>query len=166
MVREAAVDTDLLGRRIPKGATIVFSLKVSHEPFATDVVPDETRSESSRTNKGGYRTFWEEDIAEYHPERWLRDDGSFDAKALPKLAFSVGPRACFGKSWVEPITFRKMRILTRIGRKFAAQQFRIMLVVLVLNFEFLPVPDELNSNDAYTSLTRSPSQCYSRMKPI
>lgn len=53
-----------------------------------------------------------------------------------------------------------------IGRKFASQQFRIMLVVLVLNFEFLPIPKALSSDDAFSKLTRSPCQCYARMKPI
>lgn len=53
-----------------------------------------------------------------------------------------------------------------LGRKFATQQFRIMLVVLTMNFEFLPIPDELNSDDAFSKLTRSPCQCYARMKPI
>ncbi|KAF3760019.1 putative cytochrome P450 oxidoreductase [Cryphonectria parasitica EP155] len=147
VVRETSCDTELLGRRIPKGATVVCSTYVAHEPFGDDVVPESARSENSRANKGGYRTVWEADMADYHPERWIRDDGTFDAKAVPKLAFSAGPRGCF-------------------GRKFASQQFRIMLVILTLNFEFLPLPQALDSNDAFSKLTRSPCQCYARMKQI
>lgn len=97
VVREASVDTELLGHRIPKGATVVCSTYVAHKAFNEDVVPEEVRSDNSKMNKGGYRAYWEADMAEYHPERWMRDDGSFDAKAVPKLAFSAGPRGCFGE---------------------------------------------------------------------
>lgn len=97
VVRETSVDTELLGHRIPKGATVVCSTYVAHKAFSEDVVPEEVRSDNSKMNKGGYRAYWEADMAEYHPERWMRDDGSFDAKAVPKLAFSAGPRGCFGE---------------------------------------------------------------------
>ncbi|KUI57025.1 Cytochrome P450 3A16 [Cytospora mali] len=147
VVREASCDTELLGRRIPKGATVVCSTYVAHKPFDEKTVPESARSANSRVNKMGYGAIWQQDMDEYHPERWMRDDGSFDAKAVPKLAFSAGPRGCF-------------------GRKFAQQQFRIMLVVMVLNFEYLPIPEELNSYDAFSKLTRSPCQCFVRMNPI
>lgn len=96
VVREAACDTELLGYQIPKGSTVVCSTYVAHRPFGKDIVPEDARSENSQANNGGYRAFWEEDMTEYHPERWLREDGSFDSKAVPKLAFSAGPRQCFG----------------------------------------------------------------------
>lgn len=98
LVRETAHDTELLGHVIPKGTTVVSSLYVGHKPFPADIVPDEVRSESSRNNKGGFKGFWQDDIDQYHPERWLMDDGTFDPKALPRLAFSTGPRPCSGKS--------------------------------------------------------------------
>lgn len=94
VVREAACDTELLGHRVPKGTTLVCSTYVAHKPFD---VPDGARSATSRGNRM-YGAFWQRDLDEFHPERWLRDDGSFDAKALPKLAFSVGTRQCFGKA--------------------------------------------------------------------
>lgn len=53
-----------------------------------------------------------------------------------------------------------------VGRKFATQQFRIMLVVILSNFELLPIPDHLNNFDAYSKITRSPCQCFVRMNPI
>jgi hypothetical protein len=93
IVREAACDAELLGHRVPKGATLVCSTYVAHKPFA---VPDAMRSVSSRADTA-YGTFWQTDMNEFHPERWLRADGSFDAKALPRLAFGTGARACFGK---------------------------------------------------------------------
>lgn len=98
VVREATADTELLGHRIPRGATVVCSTYVAHRPFGEDLVPEEVRSDNSRANKGGYRSYWEPNMDGYHPERWLRQDGSFDAKSVPKLAFSAGPRGCFGES--------------------------------------------------------------------
>lgn len=168
VVREAACNADLLGHRVPKGATLVCSTYVGHKPFA---VPDEARSATSRANTA-YGTFWQPDMDEFHPERWLRADGSFDAKALPRLAFGAGTRACFGRSRPsQPL--REQRMLSPVGtnikltgRKFATQQFRIVLVVMLLNFELLPIPDHLNSFDAFSKITRNPCQCFVRMKPI
>lgn len=99
LVRETACDTQLLGHAIPKGATVVSSLYVGNKPFPSEIVPDEVRSENSRSNKGGFKSFWQSDMDGYHPERWLLDDGTFDAKALPRLAFSTGPRPCSGNSF-------------------------------------------------------------------
>lgn len=98
LVRETSCDTELLGHVIPKGATVVSSLYVGNKPFTSEIVPDEVRSENSRNNKGNFKSFWQSDMGEYHPERWLMDDGAFDAKALPRLAFSTGPRPCSGES--------------------------------------------------------------------
>lgn len=98
LVRETTCDTELLGHAIPKGATVVSSLYVGNKPFTSEVVPDKARSETSRSNKGGFKSFWQSDIDEYHPERWLTEGGTFDAKSLPRLAFSTGPRPCFGES--------------------------------------------------------------------
>lgn len=97
VVREASCDADLLGRRVPRGATVVCSTYVAHRPFGEDTVPESARAAGSRLNKGGYGAVWQQDMDEYHPERWLRGDGSFDAKAVPRLAFSAGPRGCFGE---------------------------------------------------------------------
>lgn len=101
IVREATCDAELLGHRVPKGATLVCSTYVAHKPFA---VPDSVRSATSRTNTA-YGAFWQHDMDEFHPERWLRADGSFDAKAMPRLAFGAGIRACFGED-----CFRTARI--------------------------------------------------------
>jgi hypothetical protein len=35
---------------------------------------------------------------QFDPDRWLREDGSFDPNAGPSLPFSLGQRGCFGKS--------------------------------------------------------------------
>lgn len=37
-----------------------------------------------------------DDIRRFNPDRWLREDGSFDKDAGPFLAFATGCRACFG----------------------------------------------------------------------
>jgi hypothetical protein len=79
IVREAACDAELLGHGVPKGATLVCSTYVAHKPFA---VSDAARSPTSRANMAR-GAIWQPDLDDFHPERWLRADGSFDATALP-----------------------------------------------------------------------------------
>lgn len=53
-----------------------------------------------------------------------------------------------------------------VRRKFTTQHFRIVLVVILLDFELLLLPENLNSPDAFSNITRSPCQCFVRLRPI
>lgn len=53
-----------------------------------------------------------------------------------------------------------------MGLKFVSQQFRIVLVALLLNLELLLVPDQLNNFEALSKTTRGPFQCLVRMNTI
>lgn len=46
------------------------------------------------------------------------------------------------------------------------QQLRVMITLIVLNFEFKAVPQDLNSSDAYSKLLRMPHQSYIRLEPL
>jgi len=56
------------------------------------------------TGKDRGRSWDEDDIRQFRPERWLVPDGSakggvvFDQNAGPSLPMSAGPRGCFGES--------------------------------------------------------------------
>ena len=43
-------------------------------------------------------SLWGEDCEEFRPERWLREDGTFQPESPAKYpVFHVGPRMCLGK---------------------------------------------------------------------
>lgn len=94
LVRTATVDTQILGYHVPKGAIIMGSSYVAEQPFD---IPESQRSQHSQNTKKNVKSYYSgSDMDEFRPERWLAEDGSFDLHALPRLAFSAGPRACFG----------------------------------------------------------------------
>jgi cytochrome P450 len=94
LVRVATVDTQILGYAIPKGAHVMCSPYVGEAPFD---VPESLRSARAREAKYSVDSLWSPDMGEFRPERWLDEAGNFHPTAYRRLAFSAGPRACFGK---------------------------------------------------------------------
>ena len=167
LVRVATVDTQVLGYPIPKGAHIVCSSYVAEEPFQ---IPEGLRSPRSQDSKSNVRSLYDPDGMDgFRPERWLDVNGSFEPKSLPRLAFSAGPRACFGKSLSCQAGIVVIAILTfypQTGRRMAMQKLRIMLAILVLNFKFEAVPEPLNSPLGRQKALRIPAQCFVRLTPL
>lgn len=148
--RTATVDTTVLGHHIPKG-TDIFLLQLGPDYFLPPFpISDSVRHESSL--KANHQIgSWIPDADEmnkFRPERWLaKDEGGhevFNAQAGPHLAFGLGPRGCF-------------------GRRLAYLQMRIILVLIIWNFELLPCPAELSSFEAIDMMTTRPKQCYIRL---
>jgi len=152
--REAICDTELLGRRIPKG-TVVMCLSRGPSVLKPALPVDEAaRSESSRAAKG--RAWDDADISQFRPERWLVEPpagsaadavAEFDQQAGPQLAFGLGTRGCF-------------------GRRLAYLELRIILTLIVWNFELLPCPEELSGYGAREGLTYKPKDCYVRLSAL
>lgn len=93
--RVATMDTEILGFHIPKGASVTFSPYVGRKPWD---IPEERRSKLSQQSKDNFRFQWDpRGMDEWEPERWLAEDGSFDPRKFPRLAFSAGPRVCYGR---------------------------------------------------------------------
>jgi hypothetical protein len=90
------MDTEILGHKIPKGTHIICNAEVAGQKF--DVL-EQSRSSSSQAAgvKHGKNFDAEKDLHAFEPERWIGNDGNFDAYALPRLSFSLGPRGCFGE---------------------------------------------------------------------
>ena len=97
-MRVATVDTEILGYKVPKGATVMCNAQFVTEP---QEVKEEMRSYSCRAAGGKKRKGVQtQDVDPFLPERWLVADESgrelFNGNALTRLAFGLGPRGCFG----------------------------------------------------------------------
>ncbi|OAP64682.1 hypothetical protein AYL99_00654 [Fonsecaea erecta] len=147
-IRTTTVDTTLLGHTIPKG-TDVFLMQNGPGYLSPPLpVDDSKRSASSLAakNRVGQWTPDEDDMKTFRPERWLVQDLEtgkevFDAQAGPHLAFGLGPRACF-------------------GRRLAYLQMRIIVVMMIWNFELRETPPTVSSWAATNKLARHPRMCY------
>lgn len=66
--------------------------------------------------------------------------------------------------------FQSIVILTNlphgIGQKFALQELRISLTLLILTFKFEPIPDALNSMAGFQRVLRVPKQSFVRLSII
>ncbi|KAH8900487.1 cytochrome P450 [Thozetella sp. PMI_491] len=151
--RQATVDTEILGCRVPAGSNILLNTRLTQSQGA---VPERIRSQSSQVAqekraRGGLDGESGRDLEEFEPRRWLTKDMRgkevFDPNSLPVLIFGGGLRGCFGK-------------------RLAMQELRIMIVLLVLNFEFLPLPESLTSMEGIEKLFRRPKISHVRLRSL
>lgn len=165
LVRSATVDTEILGYHIPKGAHIMCNAQFMDEPLQ---VPEELRSPSSQAaEKRRSGPFCMQELSKFRPERWIEtlEDGSraFNGSALTRLAFSLGPRGCFGMLGCPSCNLILLTDALDIGRRLAVQELRITLTLLVLNFQFLEISQALDSPSGHQKILRHPQQCYVRL---
>lgn len=158
--RQCTRDTVVLGHPIPKGTTVVVVNKGPGFTAPSLPIDESRRSETcQRAYRHGqgdppahYRTLDEDGMAEFDPRRWLvrsaeTGEDEFDATAWPSIPFGLGQRGCFGK-------------------KMAYLQFRMLLTLLVWEFEFLKCPGELSTYDSVQILTNQPRKCYVALKAL
>lgn len=163
--REAMEDTILLGYHIPKG-TMVFSLgKGASIVTPAFEIDDTKRNETYHLavkNRGKVPNWDPADVEVFSPERWLvpvttqeeKDqlNGTgpgyeFDSSAGPQIAFGMGRRSCF-------------------GRRLAYVELRILLSLIVWNFELLKCSEELSGYEAKDGVTHKPLKNYIRLRKV
>ncbi|KAK7699122.1 hypothetical protein SLS64_011899 [Diaporthe eres] len=149
--RETMVDTVILGHKIPKGTLLTMSsggASVNAPVFEVDEARRHASSQEAKKS-GRARHDWDPtDSGVFKPERWLVNDGNeFDAASGPQLAFSLGTRSCFGK-------------------RLAYLQLRMLVTLIVWNFELSRCPDELSSYGHKTILTTEPTQSFVRLSKV
>ncbi|KAK4159853.1 cytochrome P450 3A24 [Cladorrhinum sp. PSN259] len=151
--RQALTDTEVLGQKIPKGSNVLMSLRITKPPFPVD---ENLRSATSRTAhakkmRDGFAGESGRDLDKYEPRRWLyRDDEGkevFDAYTMPTLTFGGGYRGCFGK-------------------RMAMMELKIIIATIMLNFEFLPLPEELASMAAIEKVFRKPQMANVKLRAV
>lgn len=157
--REATQDTFLMGHRIPKGTLVMYLqngpsfMMPAHE---TEETRPRQHSQDDK-NQRRHRAWSDDDIASFKPERWLVEtqatdtDGetafNFNGSAGPTHPFGLGPRSCF-------------------GRRLAYLELRIMLTLLIWNFDLLECPAELSSWNGKSGIVYKPIQCFVRLKKV
>ncbi|KAL2201533.1 cytochrome P450 [Corynascus similis CBS 632.67] len=114
-------------------------------------VDESTRSPSSKAAKRW--GVWDEsrDLKLFEPERWIvtREDGGydFDATAGPQLGFGMGARQCW-------------------GRRLAQLAIRTVIALVVWEFEFLEIPEELGGYAGLDGISREPVKAFARLRKI
>jgi hypothetical protein len=107
-LRQALVDTHVLGCPVPKGAELLLIYCVDRAPPPVD---EALRSDTSRASAeklgDGLQGAPGRDLGTFQPRRWLvRDEQTgkevFNAYAVPSLTFGGGYRGCFGKFLRDP----------------------------------------------------------------
>ncbi|KAI1394360.1 cytochrome P450 [Hypoxylon trugodes] len=152
-LRQALVDTTILGYRIPKGAEIIMNYHINYSPFSVDESTRTSSSQAAATKLGdGLLGNAGRDIGRFEPRRWLVKDEktgreTFNAYALPSLAFGGGTRGCF-------------------GRKLAMMELRIIVVLLILSFEFQELPEGLKTMGAREKIFREVEKPYARVRVL
>ncbi|RYC56957.1 hypothetical protein CHU98_g9246 [Xylaria longipes] len=140
--RQAVVDTELLGYRVPKG-TVVTCL-VTGPSMTTPAFSIDKAWRNRNGNGINRRGFaWDvKDMAAFKPERWLTPgNGEFDGVAGPQLAFGLGTRQCFGK-------------------RLDHLEMRIIIALIIWSFELLPCPQALSGYKSVLVMTNRPKDCY------
>jgi len=154
-MRECMVDTVVLGKRIPKG-TQVFLLNQGasfREPAWPIDEKDRSPSCQASAKERGVREWDPEGMDVFRPERWLvpaeggKGEMVFDSAAGPTMPFSLGVRACY-------------------GRRLAYLEMRILVTLLVWNFELLKCPEALSDYAGIDAMTHKPQHAFVRLRPV
>ncbi len=155
--RMALCDTQILGYHIPKGTVVsqpCSGPSITAPAFDIDEALRSPTSLSARRQEGLVPPNWErEGISLWRPERWLvpsgKGDGQleFNPNAGPQVAFGLGTRGCYGKR------------LTYV-------ESRILLTLLVWNFELLPCAPQISRYTAKMTTANAPRDCYIRLREL
>ncbi|KAH6605821.1 hypothetical protein Trco_004974 [Trichoderma cornu-damae] len=154
IVRTSTCDTQILGYQIPKGTDVLLPITGPSMTEPALPIREISRSLESQESKDQI-PYWGEDVSQFKPERWLKlaksadESGEvvFDQHAGPNLAFSAGPRQCFGK-------------------RLAYMKLRTVMTLLIWNFEFQPLDQALNSPDIIERLVNLPKDCYVKLARV
>ena len=151
IARTAEVDVEVLGKHIPKGTDVIFMTGGPSLKYPAFNIPESLRSPSALGAKHVVPPWDPKDIGSFKPERWLVEGANgekvFDASAGPMLGFGLGPRGCF-------------------GRRLAYLEFKLVIVLILWNFELLECPESMSTYAAVDRVTRQPQKCYAKLKKL
>jgi cytochrome P450 len=155
VIKEVIEDIEVLGYHIPKGTQLFVPLWGASINSPALPIDESKRSKSSQEHINDVPTDWSDcgyPPETFHPERWMRENPEtgkivFNPRAGPHMTFSVGARECW-------------------GRRLAMITLRLVTTLMIWNFEFLPLPEGMDSLDVTDILNAKPSVCLIRLKPL
>ncbi|KAJ2973596.1 hypothetical protein NUW58_g8898 [Xylaria curta] len=123
-LRQALVDTEVLGCKVPKGAEVLLNFHIEQTPFPiNETQRSRTCQEAAVRSGDGCKDEAGQDLGVFDPSRWLTGDGkpggaSFNPMALPRLGFGGSFRECLGKQLLSELNGSKMHhwSLTTFGQ--------------------------------------------------
>lgn len=147
IARCAMEDTQILGYPIPKGTNIMVALTGPGTSEAA--IPGvDARRHDEKDDSHQVSDWNDADVEVFSPQRWLKVDEKgeqqFDSKAGPALTFSSGPRACWGK-------------------KLAYMQMKMLVTLMLWNFDLQPLEGQLGAMDRLESFTTKPKYVYVKL---
>ncbi|KAL3426511.1 Cytochrome P450 1A1-like protein 1 [Phlyctema vagabunda] len=150
-IRTTQQDVDILGHLIPKD-TEVLMLNNGPGVFMPPLHVEEGRRSASSRGAIDKMGNWDpKSMRNFDPQRWLGkdDDGqiSFNPSAGPRHSFGAGPRGCFGRKW-------------------AALELRIMVVLIIWNFQLEAIPEVLSSFKPKPGLAHRPEMAFVRLTAL
>ncbi|KAI1310172.1 cytochrome P450 [Xylaria venustula] len=152
-LRQAVIDSEIPGCKIPKGAEVFMNYDIDRTPVSVDQSKRSTYNQAVMDKHGdGFQGNAGRDLGDFNPRRWLvrdKDTGNevFNAYALPSIAFGGGYIGC-------------------AGRKLASMELRIVITLLILNFEFLELPKERKAMNTTEKIFRQPDMPYVKLRPL
>ena len=155
IIRETVEDMDIFGYHIPKGTQILVPQWGASIDSPALPIDEGKRSQTSQEHAKDMPGDWTSSRyppETFHPERWMREDPEsgrvvFAPRAGPHMTFGAGPRECWGK-------------------RLAMITLRLVTTLLVWNFEFLPLPEGMDSLEVSDILNAKPKVCLLRLKPL
>ncbi|TLD23974.1 hypothetical protein PspLS_06416 [Pyricularia sp. CBS 133598] len=144
VVRRATTNTVVLGCPVPAGTELVLNTRVLKTPIPVEETLRSVtcREAQAKRPRGGIDGPSGHNLEAFNPRRWLYPGPEgrdiFDPEALPTLVFSHGTRGCFGK-------------------RLAMLDLRVFIAVLVLEFKFMEISENVNDWSAEEGIFRSPS---------
>ncbi|KAI5853649.1 cytochrome P450 [Durotheca rogersii] len=140
--RRTTQDVVVLGHRIPAGVDVFSAPSIqSYEDMDDFVIDPALQSPTSKQRETGPWRRGTKGL--YQPEHWIDTQGNYNGYAGPMIPFGAGPRGCF-------------------GQRLARMELRIMIVMLVLSFEFKLISDAYASFRAAEIVNRGPQITYIR----
>jgi hypothetical protein len=169
-IRRTMRDTVILGHKVPKGIDVFMMSNGPGYKLPAASVDEQKRSPTSRQTKERYGVWDPDNVADFQPERFLKVDQEgnmrFNPYAGPVMAYGAGLRGCFGMYILFCAFTASQPADHTSGIKLAILELKIIITMIVWEFDLQDTPAQLSSFKAHDMNTHRPDQTYLRLMKI